>query len=100
MQRKVAKIGLILLTVLLLCGLSSMEIPEFSTLTDDISNDFIFPSSSEEITSPAANAKEPEAQREKTPGTDHREYTIFMPTCISAPRVTNDLLHLFSIQRE
>jgi hypothetical protein len=100
MRRQMAKIGIVLLTALLLFSLSWLEIPELYTLTDDVSNDFIFQTSFDEITSPAVNAREPEAQREEIREADHREYANLVPTSITAPRSTHDLLHSISIQRE
>jgi hypothetical protein len=100
MKKTVVKIGLLLVTGLLFLSLWSLEIPEFATLTDDVSNDFILRTSVDEIASPAVKSREPEAQCEEIPRTEHLEYTISTPTFIVAPRITNDLLRLFCIQRE
>lgn len=100
MQRKPIGVSFILLIGLLLGAMASLEIPEFATLTDDVSNDFTFRVSSYEIAPRTTETRKAEAQPQKTRKTEHREYLILLPISIPAPSLTKDLLHLLSIQRE
>jgi hypothetical protein len=100
MIRKAVRICLIFLTGILLFGLSSMEIPELSKLTDDVSNDFISAASINELAFQTAATREQEAPRKEVQGTDRRAYAFFLPISITTPRITYDLFLLFSVQRK
>jgi hypothetical protein len=89
----------LLLIGLLLGGVVSLEIPEFVTLTDDVSNDFTVHVCSNEIAPPTVNNSAAVAQPAKI-RIERREHSIPLFPSVTAPRLPRHLLRLFSIQRE
>lgn len=101
MSTKLANLALLFVVAILLCSLVTLEYPEFSTLTDNVSNDFTLESASQQIPSPVVHAEQFVAPlgriRAMTPHEDNHP----LPIPAMAPRAlaVSDLLHLLSIQR-
>ncbi len=116
MRGKAIRLGIILLSSLLIFCLVSVELVEAGRLIENTSNDYTTPSPSDEIARPAAKAKDPVTQHDGThaiaglsasalrpadSGANAilREEGILLPVHPAGWGTASDLLYLYSIQR-
>lgn len=101
MRQKPASFALFVFVGILVCSLVSLEYPEFSTLTDDVSNDFTLDAASQQVPSLAVHARQFVASLGQIRTLTPHEGPSSLPAPAPAPRAiaVSDLLHLLSIQR-